>query len=63
VLQAVKQDQSGLVDSLMGRVSISQAIVQVLLQGPLSQGTSPTLYRPALGVLNQLHVLGNFLDG
>lgn len=60
--QAVKEDDSDVVASLIGRVDISQAIVEVLLQGPLSQGKSPALHRPALAVLNQLQVLHNFMD-
>ena len=59
----MKQDQPGLTESLLGRVGISQAIVQVLLQGPLSQEKQAALHRQALGVLKQLQALGNFLDG
>ena len=62
-MQAAKQNQTGLMDSLMGRVNISQAIVQVLLLGPLRQSMSPALHRTALHVLDQLHVLTNFMDG
>ena len=57
----MKEDNSGLVASLVGRINISQAIVEVLLEGPLSQGKSPALHRPALAVLNQLQVLHNFM--
>ena len=46
-LQAVKEDNANVVASLLGRVSISQAVVQVLLQGPLSQGKAlPCTARP-----------------
>lgn len=62
-MQAVKQNHAGLMDSLMLRVNISQAIVQVLLEGPLQQHKSPSLHRQALRVLHQLHTLQNFLDG
>lgn len=61
--QAVKQSQAGLTASLMVRVNISRAIVQVMLEGPLSQHSSPRLHWQALRVLNQLHMLHNFLDG
>ena len=62
-MQAVKHSQAGLTASLMARVNISRAIVQVMLEGPLSQHSSPRLHRQALRVLNQLHMLYNFLDG
>lgn len=62
-MQAVEQNHPGLTDSLLLRVSISRAIVQVLLEGPLHQHKSPGLHRQALGVLHQLHMLQNFLDG
>ena len=61
-MQAVKQNHTGLTESLMMRVNISQAIVQVLLQGPLHQRNRPSLHRQALMVLNQLHMLQNYLD-
>lgn len=62
-MQAVKQSQAGLTESLIVRVNISRAIVQVMLEGPLTQHSSPSLHRQALRVLNQLHMLHNFLDG
>ena len=62
-MQAVKQNQAGVTESLIGRVNISHAIVQVLLEGPLGQHGSPILHQQALGVLHQLQMLQNFLDG
>ena len=62
-MQAVKQNHAGLMESLMVRLNISQAIVQVLLEGPLHHHKSPSLHRQALVVLNQLRMLQNFLDG
>ena len=62
-MQAVKENHAGLTGSLMVRVNISRAIVQVLLEGPLHRNNSPSLHRQAQGVLNQLHMLQNFLDG
>ena len=62
-LQAVKEDNADVVASLLGRVSISQAVVQVLLQGPLSQGKGPALHCQAVAALKQLQMLQNFMDG
>ncbi len=60
--QAVKEDNAGVVASLLGRVSISQAVVQVLLRGPLSQGQGSALHCQAVAALQQLQTLQNFMD-
>ena len=61
-LQALKTDEKAVAQSLMGRVSISEAMIQVLLQGPLKQSSGSQLHSQALNILNKLHTLGNFLD-
>jgi len=61
-LQAVKEDNANVVASLLGRVSISQAVVQVLLQGPLRQGKGSALHCQAVAALKQLQMLQNFMD-
>ncbi|DBA93628.1 TPA: demethylase [Trebouxia sp. C0006] len=60
--QAVKEDNANVVTSLLGRVSISQAVVQVLLQGPLRQGKGSALHCQAVAALKQLQMLQNFMD-
>ncbi|KAA6427379.1 MAG: hypothetical protein FRX49_02043 [Trebouxia sp. A1-2] len=60
--QAVKEDNDNVVASLLGRVSISQAVVQVLLEGPLSQAKGSALHCKAVAALKQLQTLQNFMD-
>ena len=61
-LQALTTNEQDVANSLMGRVRISQAVVHVLLQGPLRQSIDKAVHSQALSILNKLNALSNFLD-
>ena len=61
-LQALKTNEQAVANSLMGRVRISQAVVHVLLQGPLRQSIDQAVHSQTLGILNKLNALSNFLE-